>query len=148
MNNHICGTITVGFGEKDSKDIDFFFSSEDSRENNNSAVYKLLNTILDIYIQSITYKQIDYLLRSSIEVIFKDLVRAIGNNEFMDPNDCEKNIESSDKENTEIYNSMIEEMNNYKMRINELNHKYSYDNWINKKSDSFINIVLTEEYIK
>lgn len=51
-------------------------------------------------------------------------------------NDLEKNIESSDKENTEIYNSMIEEMNNYKMRINELNIEIeNYKNTISNKEE-------------
>lgn len=133
MHNHIYGTLTVGFGKGDSKDIDFFFSEEDSFENNTHAVFKLLNTILDLFLASNNTDAIDHLFSSRLELIFKPMAR----------------IFSPLIDNTLA--ELEERKYDYKIlktKINALNNNYKYQDWLDGKDKYFANIVIIEEYMR
>ena len=130
MNKHVNGTITIGFGESDTKDIDFFFSEADDRNNNEGAVYKLLNTILDFYLENVKNDELSSTCRMKLETIFKSIVRSV--TPIHDQNDHEERK----------YNWRVA-----KMRINSLNADYDYNRFLNGKDKEFINIVITEEYV-
>ena len=133
MNNHICGTLTVGFGRADSKDIDFFFSEEDSYENNLHAVFKLLNIVLDMFLENNKIDAIDHMFSSKLELIFKPMARVFSPL-------VERTLAELEERK---YDYKI-----LKTKINALNNAYSYENWLSGKDWYFANIVITAEYMR
>ena len=132
MISHINGTLTIGFGNSDTKAIDFFFSGEDSLENNKGAVYKLLNTVVDFYMENIKDDAMDYSSRSDLENILKGIILSVNMSPFFNSNELEEKKYTWRKT---------------KMRIQKFNARFDFNEWKSGKTKEFFCIDITEEQI-
>ena len=132
MTSHISGTLTIGFGNSDTKAIDFFFSGEDSVDNNRGAVYKLLNTVIDFYMENIKDDAMDYSSRSDLENILKGIILSVSVSPYFDNNELEE----------KKY-----EWRKTKMRIQKFNARFDFNKWKAGEAKEFMCVDITEEQI-
>ena len=132
MTSHINGTLTIGFGNSDTKEIDFFFSGEDSLENNRGAVYKLLNTVMDFYMENIKDDAMDTVSRSDLENILKGIILSVSVSPYFNNNELEEKKYTWRKT---------------KMRIQKFNARFDFNKWKAGEAKEFFCIDITEEQI-
>ena len=132
MTSHINGTLTVGFGNSDTKEIDFFFSGEDSMENNRGAVYKLLNTVMDFYMENIKDDAMDTVSRSDLETILKGIILSVSVSPYFNNNELEEKKYTWRKT---------------KMRIQKFNARFDFNKWKAGEAKEFFCIDIIEEQI-